>query len=688
MRVSFGLWLAIGFGQASALAQESSPTAAALRAIFNPQRAPQAKSMGLFQANFLDAVPAVPQPLQLAVVIDSTESMSQELTAIRDTLPAMFADLARIHDGQLATTLVTYSDVGASELPVRVLNRAFVSDPQQVATLLAEVRAESGRPYFPESVDLGVFTAVEQLEWSPDESVQKWVLVVGDAPPYDPEFSDAKTKARRWYDTRFLVDLASQKNIKVHCLLCPSRENEQTAYQESLAKSRQFMSQLSDGTGGRMLDLSYPLVRQELVSAARQPESKYARIGYVSESDLAALRPTSSNRNADDAAVPASLRVAVLPFMPWETMSFFHELPAVQLATELRQALKRVPTVQTVAPRQIEDELSRLKGEGLPLAEWPAALCWRLRADYLVAGELRSSAAGESFAGVQIFGREGNQPLVQLASQAPIEQLASTILRDLPQAQPLPQAIQTLAAALLDAKDGDATGDEATAQLAGLESEQRVRLLAALEALEQALGYALGDPQAESLLTAAQAQTTAFLQQQPEHAFAHTLQASAAYNLAKLQERRGNLQAATEQQQTMAASLKEAFRLRTQLVDRLLRLEVQADHALMVSHDPVEAAARYAEIVQFAEASPLRPALRAHWMLLAIHAGAWQIEATHPDLVQPEKVREHVLQILAFWPSSSEAAAVKRFLLWDEKTGRSRTPYLPVETQPLAVAGN
>src|SRR5690606_16558833 len=107
-------------------------------------------------------------------------------------------------------------------------------------------------------------------------------------------------------------------------------------------------------------------VRQELVSAARQPESKYARIGYLSESDLAALRPTPASSSSDDAASPAPLRIAVLPFLPWETLSFFHELPAVQLATELRQALKRVPDVQTVAPRQIEDELSRLKGEGLP----------------------------------------------------------------------------------------------------------------------------------------------------------------------------------------------------------------------------------------------------------------------------------------------------------------------------------
>jgi tetratricopeptide (TPR) repeat protein len=162
--------------------------------------------------------------------------------------------------------------------------------------------------------------------------------------------------------------------------------------------------------------------------------------------------------------------------------------------------------------------------------------------------------------------------------------------------------------------------------------------------------------------------------------------ASAAYNLAKLHERSGDSDQARLNQQQALSSLKEAFRLRTQLVDRLTRLEVQADHALMVTRDIEEAVRLYEEILQFSEASPLRPALRAHWMLMGIHLGAWQIDATHPNLVQPDRAREHLLRILAFWPASSEAAAVKRFVLWDEKAGRSRTPYLPVDSQPLAVA--
>ncbi len=377
------------------LAQDASATGAALRAMFNVERAPQAKAMGLFQANFLDSIPTIDRPLQLAVVVDSTESMTGEMSEIQKNLPLMFSDLYRIHDGAVTTTLVTYADVGASDRPARVISPTFL-DQASAQKLVEQLKVESGRPFFPESVDLGVFTALDQLDWAADGKVDKWMLVIGDAPPYDVAFFDEKTKARRWYDTDFLVDLANKKNLKIHCLLCPSRSNEQAAYEASLDKTRQFMSRLSEGTGGQMLDLSFPAIRQRLVQTGNQPEPRYVRLGAITQQDIDAVRqsaPAASNG-------AGNLRVAVLPLLPMDSMTFFYDKPAVQLATEIRQALQSLPNVRTVVVRQIEDELDHLRDEGIPQADWPQAALFavasRLSGDRRLADSRRTSVCDDA----------------------------------------------------------------------------------------------------------------------------------------------------------------------------------------------------------------------------------------------------------------------------------------------------
>lgn len=679
--ISLGIML-LGLICVPLQAQEPSATAAALRTMFNVERAPQAKAMGMFQANFLDSLPVSNRALQLAVVVDSTESMANEMPSIRQTLPLMFSDLNRIHDGAMGTTIVTYSDIGASEMPSRVINPSFLDDTAMTQRMIDELKIESGRPYFPESVDLGVFTALSQLQWSEDDQVEKWILVVGDAPPYDDSFVDEKTKAKRWYDTAFLVDLANKKNLKIHCLLCPSREDEKVAYEQSLAKTRQFMSQLAEGTGGQMLDLSYPVVRERLIESAKQPESAYARIGYITRQEIDALSRTVTPPAAD---AKTKFRVAVLPYLPLESMTFFYDKPAVQLATEIRQAIRSLPNIQTVATRQIEDELTRLQGEGIPVSDWPQALCLRLRADFVVTGDVRI-ADGQAFATTHIFGREQSGSLIQLGTTSPVESVAESVVNDLASLKQVPESLRPMLAGFSQIKDSMKTSTDATGILATLDPELRSQFLGAFEALEQSLAYPLGDEKGAGLLDAAEKYLASFLKSQPEHAFAWVLKASCDYNQAKLFSLRGDRDTANRKFTDSRNALKEAWRLRTQLVDRLTRLEVEADYALMVAGDYPAAIRTYEEIVRFSESSPVRPALRAHWMLSGIHLGAWGTSATDASIVQPEQARQHLLQILAYWPTSSEATAIKRYILWDEKTGKSRTPYLPIDPRPFGAA--
>ncbi len=654
--------------------EKVSSTGIALSSMFDVQRAPKAKSMGLFQANFLDSLKSAQRSLQLAVVIDSTESMSGEMASIRSSLPELLADLSRFEDGALETTVVTYSDVGESDRPATIMSPGFVSDVVQMSRLLEQISAASGKPYFPEAVDLGVFTAIDQLPWSTDENVEKWLLLIGDAPPYDPSFLEPETKAQRWYDTDFLVDLANKKNLKIHCLLCSSREVEKKAYEDCLVKTRRFMSQLADGTGGQMLDLSYPFVRQRLVENASSRKSEYSRIGYITQTEIDAV---TSQHQSTDSSNDKVIRIAVLPFLPLESITFLYEKPEVQLATELRQRLQALPNVRTISPRQVEEEILRLQGEGVPVKDWPKALNIRLRSDYLLHGSMRM--ADSAFVEAAVFGRDVSDPLNKLATSGAIEGLAGSLLSDLKQSRQRPEALQPLLQRLATIDESTGGTKSPVAMLQNLNPAERSQLLGAFEALEQSLGYALGDELGEELLNKAELELAKLLTSQPEHAFAHALLASCLYNQAKIHEGRGRLDEAKLLIQRSNDSIKDAYRLRNQLVDRLTRLEVEADYALMVAKDYPGAISAYEQIVSFSEASPVQTALRAHWMLAGIYNGAWDIAKNDSTVANPEMAKHHIVQILAFWPESVEATSIKRYLLWDDQKNKSRTPYLPIE---------
>ncbi len=661
-----------------AQSKSESSTGIALSSMFDVQRAPKAKSMGLFQANFLDSLKTARRSLQLAVVIDSSESMSNEMESIRASLPELLSDLSRFEDGKLETTVVTYSDVGASDRPATIISPGFVSEALQMTQLLEKISVASGKPYFPEAVDLGVFTAIDQLPWSTDENVEKWVLLIGDAPPYDPGFLEPETKAQRWYDTDFLIDLANKKNLKIHCLLCSSREVEKKAYEDSLVKTRRFMSQLADGTGGQMLDLSYPFVRERLVENASARKAEYSRIGYITQTEIDSI---AHQHRAADSSNDNIIRIAVLPFLPLESMTFLYKKPEVQMATELRQRLQALPNVRTVSPRQVEEEILRLQGEGGPVKDWPKALNIRLRTDYLLHGSMRM--ADSAFIEAGVFGRDDLEPLIQMATSGAIESLAGSLLSDLKQTRQRPEALQPLLQRLATIEDSTGGTSTPIAMLQNLNSDERTQLLGAFEALEQSLGYALGDELGEELLNKAELELAKLLTSQPEHAFAHGLRASCLYNQAKIQEGRGKLDEAKALIQRSNDAIKDAYRLRSQIVDRLSRLEVEADYALMVAKDYPGAISAYEQIVSFSEASPVQTALRAHWMLAGIYNGAWDIAKNDSTVANPEKAKHHIIQILAFWPESVEATSIKRFLLWDDQKNKSRTPYLPIESDLL-----
>src|SRR5688572_7354785 len=82
-----------------------SPAGLALGSVFNPQRAPAQKTMGLLQRSFLDMVESSEQELQVAFVVDGTNSMAADIAGVRSALGNMVDDLRQYKGNKVSFAL-------------------------------------------------------------------------------------------------------------------------------------------------------------------------------------------------------------------------------------------------------------------------------------------------------------------------------------------------------------------------------------------------------------------------------------------------------------------------------------------------------------------------------------------------------------------------------------------------------
>ena len=115
-------------------AEPSSPVGLAMESIFSPVRAPENKTMGLTQRSFLDLLETSRQQLEIALVIDGTDSMRDSLAGIRQTLGSMLDDLRLYKGADVRLQIVVYRDVGSKlgevTFPLTVAGRRFTADQE------------------------------------------------------------------------------------------------------------------------------------------------------------------------------------------------------------------------------------------------------------------------------------------------------------------------------------------------------------------------------------------------------------------------------------------------------------------------------------------------------------------------------------------------------------------------------
>jgi hypothetical protein len=687
---ALGLACTLALAPMHSIRGDEPPTATALQSIFNPQRAPANKTMGLTQRSFIDLLETSQPRLEIALVVDGTESMENSLAGIRSAISSMIQDLELFKEAQPAFQLIVFRDAGSAagevSFPLTVAGKKFTTDRAALERAMESIRAETGAPYFPELIDKGVQAALSELEWSTDPQTTRWLMVFGDAPPYDIGFEEAATKASRRYDTSYLVSLAEHKGIQINCVLCTSRDVEQGAYEAVLDKTRQFMSTLSSETSGLMLDLSYPEIRKALEQAAQKQRVGYTKIGEITDDELRELR-AAAERAKSQLADSRRVRLAVLPHLPINEMSFDPRKKEVIVATDLREKLRRIPGVEVKSPTVVSRQLPVLLRRGIQQDQLLQALATVLNVDYVLWGELRNENGVENYVSAIYDGTNGNK----LAEGTAIANVGSAtgeatgqITRGLITNVLRTRSDVKLTNAFAALNEVPGGGNMVLTPVSDVPAAQD-SLLAGYDNLEQSLEFLAGDAQAAPLLDRAQAALSDALASDRDNALAHLLLANCFMAQAHILSDQNQPEQSAEKLQQFRAELNRANRNQSKLNRDELKTEIKADFALFARPEGTAEAIQLYE--SLAKSSPqsddkinLEIALRAHWMLAGIYSGDWGVE---PALQDRKKARDHLAQILAYWPDSHQAEVIRRDLRWNTSEGKNGLQAIPRRHEAL-----
>jgi len=146
------------------------------------------------------AVPAR-RTIDLAFVLDTTGSMSEEIDAVKQTIKAVAAQLST-EQTDVRIGLVEYKDRG-DELVTKAY--PFSADLAAFSRSVSGISASGGGD-LPEDMQKGVQDALEKLQWRTN-AVSRMVVVIADAPP-QLSYQDEKTFAQS-------AKLASAMGIKL-----------------------------------------------------------------------------------------------------------------------------------------------------------------------------------------------------------------------------------------------------------------------------------------------------------------------------------------------------------------------------------------------------------------------------------------------------------------------------------------
>lgn len=611
--------------------------------------------------------------IQIALVIDGTNSMGLDIAGLKDSLRTFIDGLRERVAGSrksavtVEVALIVYRDFLSPSGPVQILTAGIptgfteFSDPK-LYQLLGSIQTEDGTPSMPEQVDRGVYAALTGLDWNMDDQVTRVVILAGDAPPWEDEYLNEATsnafKAKyrgldrigttfRGHSTDSLIALAREKGITIYSILCNSgfvgRENDPIVARAVAVfrpRSRRFLGRLANETGGALLDLSNRATVRTLVQATGGDVGEFVQLKSISAEDL-------ERRKRD-----GQVRVAVLPPQPLNQMDFTSS-DGYLAAADIVLRLQKIGGSSVETMRVVQQEWNRLTYETPPNEKLIPQLASAFGVDFLIWGDYRAQD-GTVQVSLRAYDRDGTLAVLGARAVANNPEVATA------------QALANLVDAMAQA--GQA-GNQKAAAFARIHAEPDVKnrlttqfasnnaayqaLIRGYDLLERATRYEAGSDEGRQFTATAVESLKESLRADPGNPFVLLLLSNCHYNL-------GETDAA-------AATLKQAYDARGQTDDPQLKLEIEADYALFVEKDPLKAISLYRQLAENAHALQPAAALRANWMLAGLYLGDWGAAPRVQSLFESESARldaarDRILDILVYWPDSPEAGYYNQFV--------------------------
>lgn len=627
------------------------------------------------RTSFVDLVKDSKKRLQIAIVIDGTDSMGIDIKGVLDSLNSMAGDLARWKSTQgeayVSFAVVVYRDSGSPDGPINFPQKTFTSDLTQLKKVIKGIKTQTGLPAFQEQMDVGIHDAITKLNWKKDENTSRWIMVFGDAPPYKPGVKIGNTG--RFHTDLELVELAAKNDIVLNFVLCSSgfagEEDKELnkAFQRLLPVTKKFMTGLAEETGGAVLDLSDPKVREMLMKqAASKLELEYQTITNISPQDLSDAKSKIDLANDPNQQV----RFAVLPFSKLDQPALDPDSNELRIAREVTEKLRQLPQVDVASFSEVKSALGKRSFDATKPMESAARL---LKVDYLVWGneivinnnrelnsKIYSGSTGKQIAMAQTVAKGDDDANKQVGEL--FVQLVNNFVSQISDSDKVSHAI------VKRGISADAKTLKSVTQPISKNARARRELLTGLNLLESALELGKDDPgfDQNAIKNAVRRLTAANRFEGSKNPITLSLLASAHYNA-------GRLGVADDSMNKMYKSLQNAYSNRDKALSKSMKVEIEADYALLIEKDIKKAIKLYESLADSYTDNPINTVRRANWMLAGIYCGDWKVE---DEFTSVKKARARIIRIMAFWPKSPEAEFYRKALHWNDRVG-TQHPHVP-----------
>lgn len=633
---------------------------------------------GVYQRSFFDFQDAK-AAIRIAFVIDSTNTMDADIESLRTNLrefvkgmTRQVTDVRSSADVDVEVAIVTYRDLLKSSVPlvkrpvpVEVLTDEgpgfllFHGEYDEIDRLFGSIQLESGDPGFPEQVDRGLYTALTELDWGTETDVTRVIFVAGDAPPWDERYLDRRNDPAWWrsqdrplrgHSTDDLIALANQKGVKIYSVACNSGvrpESRETVLRDYYPSLVRFFEEISQRTGGAFLNLWNASTVQslhELADESRGDAPVLLELKQIPREDLQHRRSS------------AEVSVAVLPPISLKDMTFSgYDNPANDFANDLVYRLQRIDGRSICTMADTRDGWSKFTAHGQRSEAELSELVKTLEVDFLIWGDYQAAGDGQTATTTLRAYNLMGQEVEAASATGPVWEVAGLALTNLVKAM----------------SEAGASGSSQAAKFARFYGHQELHERIQVELADSAAAYdALmtgwdylerstefdrteSKNDGRGLLLDAKEHLAHAVQVEPNNPFALLLLSSCHYNLGE--------------QDAALARLKQAYASRNETEDRLVTLEIEADYALFVEHDPLRAIETYQSIVQATRIGRPKTALRALWMLAGLYLGDWGAgehlqKEFKSETERLDLARGCILDIVAYWPESAEARYYLQFI--------------------------